>query len=102
MAALTAASTLQENNGSLTLLKVTFTTVTTAGDTWSSGLGTSSAVGYWATVTSGVAPGATANTATGAVTGAFNGINVKEDGGTFTLYPNISGVPVTLFIWARI
>jgi hypothetical protein len=98
MAVITAAATYQENNGSLTLLKFDFTSVTTAGDTFASGLGSSMAFGYWAVVTSGI----TASCATDKSTAITPGVNVKESGGTFTITPGANAVPVSLFVWAKI
>lgn len=99
MAALTAATVLRESNGSLTLHKITFSSVTT-GDTWASGL--PNVIGAWANVTSGTICTATVDTATSASTiVSANGISVIESSGTFTLYPSANAVPVTLNIWSK-
>jgi hypothetical protein len=67
--ALTAATYTRESMGSLTLNIVTFATVTSAGDTWTSGL--PNAVAYWANATTGSSPYIGCNVSFAASTGIF-------------------------------
>lgn len=97
MATLSASTTIRESNGSLTLFKFKFTSVSTAGDTFLSGLGTSMTVGCWASSSSGVT--ASIDTSTSTVTA--NGCSVNENGGTFTIWVNKDGIPVDLYVWAK-
>lgn len=86
--ALTAATIDRESNGSLTLHRVTFSSVTSAGDTWASGL--PNVWGYWANVTS----------SQGVLT-TSGGVNVVNSSGTFTIVPNLHNAPVTLFVQSK-
>jgi hypothetical protein len=89
MATLTASSVLQESMGSLKLHIVKFATVTTAADTWSSGI--PGIIGVWATAT----------TATSASTA--NGVNAgltTPSTGVITLAADVAG-SVTLFVASK-
>lgn len=87
MAVQTAATTIRENLGSLTLHIFTFTAVTGA-DTFASGL--PNVVGYWAQ-----------DTNAGGTTVVDAGINVLNAAGTFTFQPGLAASPVTLFVVSR-
>jgi hypothetical protein len=87
MAALTAASVIRENVGSLTLHVVSFTSVT-GDDTWASGLSTS-VVGFWANDTN--AGGST----------LVVGVNVKNASGTFTFQTSVAAHPITLYVVSK-
>lgn len=87
MAVLTAATTLRENVGSLTLMAFTFTTVN-SGDTFDSGLGTN----IWHSF-------AQAGSQT---TQASAGINFSRSGGVYTLKPGEDGNSAALYVFARI
>lgn len=87
MAAQTAATTVRESLGSLTLLIFTFTSVAT-GDTFASGLSTN-VIGFWAQGTS-----ITTQTSAGEV--------VSNASGTFTLKPGEDANTMTLYVLARV
>lgn len=87
MAAQTAATTIRENVGSLTLHIFTFTAVTGA-DTFASGL--PNVVAYWAQ----------ANNAGGTTTTA-TGVNVLNASGTFTFQVGFATTPVILFVVSK-
>lgn len=88
MAALSAASTIRESLGSVTLMIYRFSSVVDA-DTFVSGLGTN-VVGnaYWAN-------------AEADETAGDEGVNVTNSSGTFTLNLKTTGA-VTLFVLARV
>jgi len=86
MSALSAASVIRENVGSLTLHIVNFTAAV-ADDTYASGLGTN-VVSFWANSQS--MSGSTLNA----------GCNVKNASGTFTFQNNPSAA-VNLFIVSK-
>lgn len=86
MAALTAATTLRESLGSLTLHVFTFTTVADA-DTFASGL--PNVFAFWAEITANPSTQASA------------GYAVSNSSGTFTLYPGEDSLSATLFVLAR-
>lgn len=88
MAAQTAATTIRESLGSLTLMAFTFTSVADA-DTFASGLGTN-VVTYWA------------QTQGNTVTQASAGFNLTNSSGNFTFYPGEDSLPATLFVLARV
>lgn len=87
MAALTAATTLRENTGSMTLLIFTFTSVLT-GDTFASGLGTN-VISQWYQMTS-------------ITTQASAGSSVSNSTGTFTIKPGEDSNSGILFVLARV
>lgn len=87
MAALTAATTLRESVGSLTLIAFTFTTVN-SGDTFDSGLGTN----IWHSW----AQAGSQTTQTSA------GINLSRSAGVYTLKPGEDGNSAVLYVFARI
>ena len=87
MAAQTAATTLRESVGSLTLHIFTFTSVADA-DTFDSGLSTN-VVAHWLAETSNVSTQASAGGAA---------VNAS---GTFTFYPGENSNSWTLFVIAR-
>lgn len=86
MAAQTAATTIRENVGSLTLYVFTFTSVVT-GDTFASGLSTN-VVSQWYQMTS-------------ITTQASAGSSVSNSSGTFTLKPGEDSNSGILFVLAR-
>lgn len=88
MAALTAASVIRENIGSLTLHIVNFSAVTGA-DTYASGLGTN-VVSFWANQQGNVG-----TTTTGI------GVNVLNSSGTFTFASGTAAAAVNLFIVSK-
>lgn len=91
MAAQTAATSLRESLGSLTLHIFTFTSVaggSSTGDTFASGISTN-VVDFWAQ----------AKTLNATQTSA--GINVSNSSGTFTMSPAVDAAAVTLFVLAR-
>lgn len=88
MAVQTAATTLRESVGSLTLMVYTFTSVADT-DTFASGLSTN-VVAFWA--------GTDGNPSTQASAG--NG--VTNSSGTFTFYPGENSLGLDLFVLARI
>lgn len=86
MAALTAATTLRENVGSLTLHVFTFSAVT-GDDTFASGL--PNVIGFWANDTN--AGGST----------LVVGVNVKNSSGTFTFQTSVAAHPITLYVVSK-
>lgn len=92
MAAQTAASTIRENIGSITLHIFTFTSVTGA-DTFNTGLGT----GLIAAFASGTLAGGTTVTVSGVNANLGTGANV----GIVTFTTNLAAVPVTLFALSK-
>ena len=88
MAAQTAATSLRENLGSLTLHIFTFTAVTGA-DTFASGLGTG-VVGFWAT-----------SAFKGGTTTTGNGLSVSNSSGTFTFCIGTAATACTLYVVAK-
>lgn len=87
MAALTAATTIRENVGSLTLHIFTFTAVTGA-DTFASGL--PNVIAYWA-----------GGNNAGGTTTTGNGVNVLNSSGTFTFQVGFATEPVTFFVLSK-
>ena len=87
MAAQTAATTIRENVGSLTLTIFTFTSVTGA-DTFASGL--PNVVGFWAT-----------SAFNGGTTTTGNGLSVSNSSGTFTFCIGTAATAVTLYVVSR-
>lgn len=85
MAAQSAATTLRESVGSLTLFAFTFTSVNT-GDTFASGL-----TDIWHSW----AQGTSISTQTSA------GIVISRSGGTWTFKPGEDGNSMTLYVFAR-
>lgn len=88
MAVLTAATTIRESLGSLTLIAYTFTSVADT-DTFASGLGTN-VVSYWDQETSNVSTQSSA------------GGSIANSSGNFTFYPGEDGNSWILFVLARI
>ena len=91
MAAQTAATSLRESVGSMTLHIFTFTSVaggSSTGDTFASGLGTT-VVDFWA------------QDKTLSATQTSAGINVSNSSGTFTMSPAVDGAAVSLFVLAK-
>lgn len=86
MAVQTAATTLRENVGSLTLIIYTFTSVTT-GDTFNTGLG-GNIVGFFGTNNS-------------ITTQASAGFVISNSSGTLTLKPGEDGNSQTVYVLAR-
>jgi hypothetical protein len=86
MAALTAATTLQENVGSLNLYKYTFTTMAT-GDTFNTGLG-GAIYAFWGQQGS-------------ITTQASTGISISNSAGTLTLKPGEDSNSWTIFVLAK-
>lgn len=86
MSALSAASLTKNSAGALTELIVKFTAVSDA-DTWASGLG-SRVVSFVGQVTGDP----TTNTSAG--------INITESSGTFTFYPGVDALGLTLIVRA--
>ncbi len=87
MAVQTAATTLRENVGSLTIIAFTFTSVN-SGDTFDSGLGTN-IWHSWAQSGS-------------QTTQASAGVNFSRSSGVYTLKPGEDGNAMALFVLARV
>lgn len=87
MAAQTAATTIRENVGSLTLHIFTFTAVTGA-DTFASGL-------------SGIVSAIGTSTLAGGTTTGVSGVGVNVSGSTITFTTNLAAVPVTLWVVSK-
>lgn len=88
MAVQTAATTIRENLGSVTLLIFNFTSVAD-GDTFASGLG-SNIVGFWA------------GTDGNPVTQASAGNGVTNSSGNFSFFPGENSLGLDLFVLARV
>ncbi len=86
MAVQTAATTLQENLGSLNLYKYTFASVAT-GDTFVTGLG-GAIYSFWGQQTS-------------ITTQASTGISISNSSGTLTLKPGEDSNAWTIFVLAK-
>ena len=88
MAAQSAATTIRESLGSLTLMVYTFTSVLDA-DTFASGLGTN--VVTFMAFTNG-----------NPSTQASAGVGVTNSSGTFTFYPGEDSLGLILWVLARV
>jgi len=86
MAALTAATTLQENLGSVNLYQYTFSTMAT-GDTFNTGLG-GAIFAVWGQQSS-------------ITTQASTGISISNSAGTLTLKPGENSNAWTIFVLAK-
>ncbi len=87
MAVLTAANTYRHNMGDSTLIRYTFTTVST-GDTFVTGLGTA-IIDFWGNQTS-------------ISTQASTGISISNASGTLTLKPGENSNAWTIFVMAQV
>lgn len=87
MAVQTAATTLRENVGSLTLMMFSFTSIADS-DTFDSGLGTN-IVHSWV------------QGAGNPVTQASAGVNITRSGGVYTFFPGEDSLAANLFVLAR-